>query len=97
MRKSSQTLQHVTQNVKTHNRTTQTTKNKLKRGPHQQPMENLGTREGYAIPASYKTPAVLRIYTDKSSKRLGIVRGKTILPSQGTILIIFVMLVLFVV
>jgi hypothetical protein len=32
---------------------------------------NSGPREGYAIPAYYKTPAVLHIYTVKSSKRLG--------------------------
>jgi hypothetical protein len=37
---------------------------------------NSGAREGYAVPASYKTPAVLLIYTVNSGKSFGSDRGK---------------------
>jgi hypothetical protein len=37
---------------------------------------NSGAREGRAVPTSYKTPAVLLIYTVKSGKCLGSDRGK---------------------
>ncbi len=37
---------------------------------------NSGAREGWAVPASYKTPAVLLIYTVYSAKSLGSNRGK---------------------
>jgi len=33
------------------------------------PGVNGGAHEGYAVPASYKTPAVLLIYTVKSGKQ----------------------------
>jgi len=41
------------------------------------PGVNSGAREGYAVPASYKIPVVLLIYTVKSGKSLGSDRGKT--------------------
>ena len=44
--------------------------------PTKNPMMNSGAREGLIVPASYKTPAVLPIYTVKSSKSLGSDRRK---------------------
>jgi hypothetical protein len=37
---------------------------------------NLGAREEWAVPASYKTPVVLIIYTVKSGRSLDSDRGK---------------------
>ena len=37
---------------------------------------NSGAREGQVVPPSYKTPAVVLIYTVKSGKSLGSDRGK---------------------
>jgi hypothetical protein len=44
--------------------------------PTQKTGVNLGAREGKAVPASYKTLAVLLIYTLKSGKNLCNDRGK---------------------
>jgi len=44
--------------------------------PTKKPWVNSDVREGYAVPASYKTPRVLIIYTVKSGKSLGSDRGK---------------------
>ena len=53
--------QHGTRNVKTHNRTTRKIKKYEQNGPLRKPQVNSG--EGQAVSASYKTPAVLLIYT----------------------------------
>ena len=37
---------------------------------------NSGTRKGQAVPASYKTPAVLLLYKFKSGKSIGTDRGR---------------------
>ena len=37
---------------------------------------NSGTRKGQAVPASYKTPAVLLLCTLKSGKSIGTDRGR---------------------
>ena len=51
--------------------------NKLKKmwntDPHQKPVMNSGAHEWKAVPASYKTPAVLLIYTVKSGKVLSLI------------------------
>jgi hypothetical protein len=44
--------------------------------PTKKPWVNSDVREGEAVPASYKTPSVLFIYTVKSGKSLGSYRGK---------------------
>jgi len=43
--------------------------------PTKKPGVNPGAREGYAVRVSYKTPAVLLIYTVKSGKSIGSDRG----------------------
>ena len=43
---------------------------KRQHGHHQKPGVNPGAREGYAVPASYKTPAMLLIYIVKSDKSI---------------------------
>ena len=61
MRKFERISQHGTQNVKTHNRT----KYKLKKISNTDPTKhsgmNSGAHEGYAVPASYKTPNELHM------------------------------------
>ena len=37
---------------------------------------NAGAREGSAVPTTYKTPAILFIYTVKSGESLGSARGQ---------------------
>jgi hypothetical protein len=44
--------------------------------PTKKPGVDSGAHEAYAVPASYKTPTVLLIYTIKSGKSLGSDRGK---------------------
>jgi hypothetical protein len=56
MWKSKRKSQHGTQNVDTHNRTTQKTKKMSNTDPTNKPGVNSCAREGYAVPASYKTP-----------------------------------------
>jgi hypothetical protein len=51
-------------------------KDEQQHGPQQKPGANSDSREGWAVPASYKTPVVLLIYTVKSGKSLGSDRGK---------------------
>ena len=47
--------------------------------PTKKPMVNSGPREGYAVPASYKAPVLLLIYTIKS--------GKTFLSRKCSVLV----------
>ena len=55
---------HGTQNVKTHNRTTQKTKKMGNTDPNKKnPRVNACAREGKTVPASFKTPIVLVIYS----------------------------------
>jgi hypothetical protein len=42
---------------------------------HQQTVVNAGAREGSAVPTTYKTPAILLIYTVKCGESLGSDRG----------------------
>ena len=45
-----------------HKNTIQKNKKDEQHEPHQNPGVNTGTREEWAVPASYKTPVVLLIY-----------------------------------
>jgi hypothetical protein len=63
-------------NIKTYNNATQKTKKMSSMDPTKKPWVNSDVREGEAVPASYKTPSVLFIYTVKSGKSLGSYRGK---------------------
>jgi hypothetical protein len=69
-------IQHWTQNKGKQNKnTTQKTKKMNNTDPTKKPGVNPGAREGYAVRVSYKTPAVLLIYTVKSGKSIGSDRG----------------------
>jgi hypothetical protein len=63
MWKSKRKSQHGTQNVDTHNRTTQKTKKMSNTDPTNKPGVNSCAREGYAVPASYKTPVMVLTYS----------------------------------
>ena len=66
MRKCQRKSQHGTQNVKTQNMKTQKTKRMSNTDPTNKLGVNPDAFEGKSVPASYKTPAVLLIYTVKS-------------------------------
>jgi len=68
--------QHGTRNVKTHNRKTQKIKDMTNTDPTKKSRVNSDTCKVYAVPAFYKTPAVLLIYTGRSYKSLGSDRRK---------------------
>jgi hypothetical protein len=69
------TSQHGTQSVKTHDRTTQTTKEMGNTNPTKNGV-NSGDRERQAASASDKTLAILLISTVKSSNSHGSDKGK---------------------
>ena len=56
--------------------TTQKTKKMSNTDPIKKTGVNSGAQEGQVVPPSYKTPAVVLIYTVKSGKSLGSDRGK---------------------
>ena len=63
MWKSKRKSQHGTQNVNTHNRTTQKTKKMSNTDSTNKPGVNSCAREGYAVPTSYKTPVMVLTYS----------------------------------
>jgi PKD repeat protein len=63
MWKSKRKSQHGTQNVNTHNRTTQKNNEMSNTDPTNKPGVSACAREGYAVPASYKTPVMVFTYS----------------------------------
>jgi hypothetical protein len=68
--------QHRTHNLKAHNSTTQKTKKMSNTDPIKKPGLNSEAHEWKAVPASYKTPVVLLIYTVKSGTSIDSDKGK---------------------